>query len=44
MSQNDPKTVSLMTSLMKIYTPNQKNFFECNPLDWPISFSPWTAL
>jgi len=44
MSQNGPKTTSLMTSVTKIRTPNQKNFFECNLLDWPIHLSPWTAL
>jgi len=28
----------------KIRTPQPKNFFECNLLDWPICLSPWTAL
>jgi len=28
----------------KIRTPQPKIFFECNLLDWPIRFSPWTAL
>jgi len=44
MSQNDPKTTSLMTSVTKKRTPNQKFFFECNLPDWPIPLSPWTAL
>jgi len=44
MSQNDPNTTSLMMSLKKIRTPQPKNFFECNLLDWPICLSSWTAL
>jgi len=45
MSQNDPKTTSLMTSVTKNpHSPTKKNFFECNLLDWPIHLSPWTAL
>jgi len=28
----------------KSATPNQKIFFECNLLDWPIRLSRWTAL
>jgi len=44
MSQNDLKTTSLMTSLTKNPHPNQKIFFVCNLLDWPIRSSPWTAL
>jgi len=45
MSQNDPKTTSLMTSLTKNPHPPGKNFFlECNLLDWPIHLSRWTAL
>jgi len=44
MSQNDTKTTSLMMSVTKVRTPNQKMFFECNLLDWPIRLSPWTAL
>jgi len=44
MSQNDPKTTSLMTSVTKIPHPPTKIFFECNLLDWPIRSSPWTAL
>jgi len=43
MSQNSPKTTSLMTSLTKNpQTP--KYFFECRPEDWLICLSPWTAL
>jgi len=45
MSQNDPKTTSLMTSVTKnLHPPTKKIFFECNLLDWPIRLSPWTAL
>jgi len=45
MSQNDPKTTSLMTSLTKNPHPPTKNFFfECNYLNWPIRLSPWAAL
>jgi len=45
MSQNDPKITSLLLSLTKNLQPrNQKIFFECNLLDWPIRFSSWTAL
>jgi len=45
MSQNDPKTSSLMTSLTKYpHPPNQKFFFKCSLLDWLICLSPWTAL
>jgi len=45
MSQNDPKTASLMTSVRKNpQSPTQKIFFECNLLDWPICLSSWTAL
>jgi len=44
MSRNDPKTTSLMTSLTKTRTPQEKIFFECNLLDWPICLSHWTAL
>jgi len=45
MSQTDPKTTSLMTSLTTICTPQPKNFFfECNLRDWPIHLSPWKAL
>jgi len=39
MSQNDPKTTSLMTSVTKIRNPQPKNFFECNLLDWPTRLS-----
>jgi len=40
MSQNDPKTTSLMTSLTKNPQPPGKNFFfECNLLDWLIRLS-----
>jgi len=44
MSQNDPKTTSLMTSVTKNPHPLTKTFFECNLPDWPIRLSPWTAL
>jgi len=45
MSQNDPKTTSLMTSLTENLQPRTKEvFFECNLKDWPIHLSPWTAL
>jgi len=45
MSQNDPKTTLLMTSVTKNPTPpSNKFFFECNLLDWPIRLSTWTAL
>jgi len=45
MSQNDPKTTSLMTSVTKnLHSQTPKFFSECNPLDWPIRLSPWTAL
>jgi len=45
MSQNDPKTTSLMTSVTKNQQPpTKKFFFECNLLDWPICLSSWTAL
>jgi len=45
MTQNDPKTTSLMTSLTKNpHPPGKKIFFECNLLDWPIRLSRWTAL
>jgi len=45
MSQNDPKTTSLMTSLTKNpHPPGKICFFEWNLLDWPIRLSPWTAL
>jgi len=43
MSQNDPKTTSLMTSLTKNCTPNQKIFFmQTRKLADPLSH--WTAL
>jgi len=45
MSQNGPKTTSLMTSLTKNPQPPTKNFFfECYLEDCPIRLSPWTAL
>jgi len=45
MSQNDPKTISLMTSVTKNPSPpTNKFFFEYNLLDWPIRLSSWTAL
>jgi len=40
MSQNDPKTTSLKTSLTKNpHPPTKKSVFECNLLDWPIRYS-----
>jgi len=40
MSQSNPKTTSLMTSLTKKSAPhNLKFFFECNLLDWLIRLS-----
>jgi len=45
MSQNDPKTTSLMISVTKNpHRPTKKCFFECNLLDWPIRLRSWTAL
>ena len=45
MSQNDPKTASLMMSLTKNLHPStNKIFFECQLEDWPIRLSHWTAL
>jgi len=45
MSQNDPKTTSLMMSLTKNPHPPTKNFFfECRLEHWPICLSPWTSL
>jgi len=44
MSQNDPKTASLMMSLTKNLHLQPKMFFKCRLEDWPIRLSPWTAL
>jgi len=45
MSQNDPKTTSLMTSLTKnLQASTQKIFFKCRLEEWLIHFSLWTAL
>jgi len=45
MSQNDPKTTSLMTSLTKkTHPPGKKLFFECNLLGWPFRLSRWATL
>jgi len=44
MSQNNPKTTSLMTSLTKNPQPQTKNFFENRLEDWPIRLSSSTAL
>jgi len=45
MSQNDPKTTSLMTSVTNNPHPQPKKIFsECNLLDWPIRLSRGTAL
>jgi len=43
MSQNDPNTTSLMTSLKTCATPTKNFFFECRLEDWPIHLSPSTA-
>jgi len=44
MSQNGPKTTSLMTSLTKnLQPPTRKIFFKCRLDDWSIHLSPWTA-
>jgi len=39
-----PKLLHLWRQSQTIRTPKQKNFFECNLLDWPIRLSPWPAL
>jgi len=40
MSENDPKTTSLMTSVTKNpHNSQAKIFFECNLLGWPIRLS-----
>jgi len=45
MSQNDPKTTSLMTSLTKNSQPQTNTFFfECRLEDGLIRLSPYTAL
>jgi len=45
MSQNDPKTTSLMTSVtINLHSLTKKFFLECNLKDWPIRLSRWTAL
>jgi len=45
MSQNGPKTTSLMMSLTKIRNPQPKHiFFECRLEDYSIRLSTWTAL
>jgi len=45
MSQKDPKTTSLMTSVTKnSHPPTKKFFFKRNLLDWPIHLSLWTVL
>jgi len=45
MSQNDPKTTSLMMSLtINPQPPTKKLFFECNLEDCLIRWSRWTAL
>jgi len=38
------KLLHLWRQSQKIHTPNQKFFFECNLLDWPIRLSRWPAL
>jgi len=45
MSQNDPKTNSLMTSLTKNRQPSTKKFFlEYRLEDWPIHLRIWAVL
>jgi len=45
MSQNGPKTTSLMTSLTKNpQPPTKKFFFECRLEDWPIRLSPSSTI
>jgi len=44
MSQNEPKTTSLMMSLTKNPQLQPKFFFDCRLDDWPIYLKPWTAL
>jgi len=39
-----PKLLHLWRQSQKICMPNQKKFFQCDLLDWPIRLSPWTAL
>ena len=44
MSQNGPKTTSLMTSVTKNpQPPTKKFFFKCRLEDWPIRLKVWTA-
>jgi len=43
MSENSPKIAYEVTH-RKSATPNQKIFFKYRLEDWPIRFSPWTAL
>jgi len=44
MSQNDPETTSLMTSLTKNLQPPTKKFFQCRLEAWLIRLRVWTAL
>jgi len=44
MSQNGPKTTSLMTSLTKNLQPPTKNFFRVQTRRLADPFEPWTAL
>jgi len=45
MSQNGPKTTSLMTSFTKnLQPPTNIFFFKCSLEDWPIHLRVWTAL
>jgi len=39
MSQNGPKTTSLMMSLIKNPQPSTKKLFKCGLEDWPIRLS-----
>jgi len=45
MSQNDPKTSSLTTSVTKnLHPPTNEFFSSTNLKEWLIRLSPWTAL
>jgi len=45
MSQNDPKSTSVITSLTKNpQPPTKKFFFKCRLEDWLIHLRPWKAL
>jgi len=42
--QGGQKVLHLWRQSQKIRSPQPKNFFECNLLDWPIRLSHWAAL